>query len=252
MKDALQITPQSIKSLQTQIDSLKNVQVISELKYRAIEKQEVISQVNEFYDKSWSGLLWLIGILVGIFGLILPIISQLISNWNQRKNLKELTDTISNQLTNVFDSKLEELVEKYNEEVKRLEDEFAKRSDQLELMNNDAVFAAEAGNYALVAQSYYDKSNDFEGMYWMLASYFLYEKINYDKRANECLKIFIQTLNEYDNEEFNLNKEQLLHPQFENQDFDEVMQSIIDTEKDSIKESALELKKLLELKVIHK
>src|SRR5687768_15553974 len=106
MKDTIAANYQvQIKELQVQIDSLKNSEIINQLKYKAAEQHDVITSVNDFYDKSWNSLLWLIGILVGIFGLLLPIISQVISNWNQRKNLRDLTDAISTQLTEAFDLK---------------------------------------------------------------------------------------------------------------------------------------------------
>ena len=121
-----------ILKLQQQIDSLKNTKALDELKYRAIEHQEVINQVNDFYDKSWNSLLWLIGVLVAIFGLILPIISQLISASNQRKNLKELTDSLSVQLTETFNQKITLLEDANNNQISKLQDDFSQKTSELE------------------------------------------------------------------------------------------------------------------------
>ena len=80
MNDTLQKAIIQIDKLQHQVDSLKNSQALDQIKYRAIEHQTTVNQVKDFYSTSWTSLLWLIGILVGIVGLLLEQILTAIAN----------------------------------------------------------------------------------------------------------------------------------------------------------------------------
>ena len=121
MKDTLQIKNlnEKIIILQTKIDSLVNSDKIHKLQFDINQKQNIISQVNDFYDSAWLKLLFGITIL----GILVPYIAQ----YFQNKNLKDLTNFIQKQLKESFDSKLDELKEFNKQEM----------NDQMKILNEN-------------------------------------------------------------------------------------------------------------------
>ncbi len=59
---------------------------------------ELLSQVEQFYDRSWNKLIWFIGIGVAVVGIIMP----LLINWLQRQSLKEERQSIRDETTRII------------------------------------------------------------------------------------------------------------------------------------------------------
>jgi hypothetical protein len=116
-----------IAKLQQEIKALKDAQALDQVKYRAIEQQDVTLKVNDFYDKSWNKLLWLIGGLLAVFGVIAPIINQVF----QRRNLQDLTGVITKQIEDGFDQKLEILKSTNETELLKLTNQFSEKAEEL-------------------------------------------------------------------------------------------------------------------------
>jgi len=103
MNDSIQIKilNEKIQILQLKVDSLNNNAVLSKIQYELNDRQDIITQVNDFYDSAWLKLI----IVISILGILVPIIAQ----YFQRKNLKDLTEFIRKQMNDSFDSKIDEL-----------------------------------------------------------------------------------------------------------------------------------------------
>jgi hypothetical protein len=128
MKDTLQINllNQKINKLQITLDSINNSNSLRQLKYEVVQKQDIISQINDFYNSAWLKLI----IVITILGILLPLIVQ----YFQRKSLKDLTDFISKQMNDTFDLKIKEL-EIFNkieieESIKDLKDNLSRIEDE--------------------------------------------------------------------------------------------------------------------------
>ena len=103
MKDTIQtkLLNERIIVLQNKVDSLISSDKLHKLQFDVNQKQDLISQVNSFYDSAWLKLLFVITIL----GVLVPLIAQ----YFQRKSLKDLTTFIQNQLKESFDAKIDQL-----------------------------------------------------------------------------------------------------------------------------------------------
>ena len=126
MRDTIQtkLLNEKVIILQTKVDSLIYSDKIHKLQFDANQKQDIITQINTFYDSAWLKLLFVITIL----GILVPLIAQ----YFQRKSLRDLTDFIHNQLKENFDSKLNELKE-FNK--KELENQMKVLNENIELIN---------------------------------------------------------------------------------------------------------------------
>ena len=58
MKDTIQnvLLNERLNNLQVSIDSINKLSTIRQLKYEIVQKQDIISQINEFYDSAWLKL----------------------------------------------------------------------------------------------------------------------------------------------------------------------------------------------------
>ena len=148
MKDSIQtkLLNEKIIVLQTKVDSLINTDKLHKLQFDINQRQNIISQVNDFYDSAWLKLLFVITIL----GILVPLIAQ----YYQRKSLKDLTDFIQKQLKESFDTKLNELKD-YNKQ--EMEDQMKIFKDNINLVtikNKNLSTELEGAIYFLQGRSY--------------------------------------------------------------------------------------------------
>jgi hypothetical protein len=167
MNDSILIQKMNIKisELHASIDSIKQSSSINQLTYEMHQKQNLISQVNDFYDSAWLKLI----IVISVLGILVPIIAQ----YFQRKNLKDLTEFIRKQMNDSFDLKIQELkifnsqeiekvLDKLNSNIKSIEDKnqnFFKELDASTLYLQGRASVLDK-NYPLAIVSFL-KSADF-------------------------------------------------------------------------------------------
>ncbi len=149
MKDTIQtkLMNEKIIVLQTKIDSLITSDKLHKLQFDINQKQDIISQINTFYDSAWLKLLFVITVL----GILVPLIAQ----YFQLKSLRDLTDFIQNQLKESFDSKLIELKE-YNK--KEMKDQMEILNDNMEIIdakNKNLSIELEGAIYFLQGRTYF-------------------------------------------------------------------------------------------------
>ncbi len=153
MNDSIQIEilKNKIILLQSQFDSIAQSSSIRQIEYQLHEKQNVLSQVNDFYDSAWLKLI----IVISVLGIIIPIIAQ----YFQSKNLKDLTDFIQKQLNDGFNLRLTELKEFNSKEiansVSNLNTELAKMNER----NNILLKELDTSTYFLQGRSFMAEDN---------------------------------------------------------------------------------------------
>jgi Tfp pilus assembly major pilin PilA len=169
MNDSIQIQKinQKLELLQSKIDSLGQSATLKQLEFKLNEKQDVISQVNDFYDSAWLKLI----IIISILGIVIPLMAQ----YFQRKNLKELTTFIQNQMNNNFETKLKELKSFNKLEMEKSLIEFKDNIKDLENKNELLNSQVEASLFFLQGQQtfkskkYASSAKDFiiSSYYWL-------------------------------------------------------------------------------------
>ena len=81
------------------IDSLKLDNQLEKLAYKIDNQNNLINEVNNFYDSAWMKLI----VVITILGIIVPVLVQ----YFQRKNIQELIDGLKEK----FESKLDSIKE---------------------------------------------------------------------------------------------------------------------------------------------
>lgn len=134
-----------LEHLQLKIDSLDNSTSLNQIRYELNDRLDIISQVNEFYDSAWLKLI----IIISILGILVPIVAQ----YFQRKNLKDLSEFIRNQMNDSFDLKIDEL-KSFNElEMTRITSEFTNNISKLEEKNKNLLNELDASTFYLQGRS---------------------------------------------------------------------------------------------------
>lgn len=141
MKDTLQILTSRINQLELKLDSLNQNAEMQRLSYELNSKQDIISQVNEFYDSAWLKLI----IVISILGVLVPIVAQ----YFQRKNLNDLTEFIRNQMNDSFDRRIEELEEYNKSKIESELLEFKDKISDIEKQNKKTLIELDAITYYL-------------------------------------------------------------------------------------------------------
>ncbi|MCX6171958.1 MAG: hypothetical protein NT048_03860 [Flavobacterium sp.] len=147
MKDTLNLEnlKHKLTILQSSVDSLKHSNSLKQIEYELHDKQNIISQVNDFYDSAWLKLV----IVISILGILIPIIAQ----YFQRKNLQSLTEFIRNQMNDTIEFKIEEL-KNYNQlEIEKTIIDLKENLKVLEQKNNNITSKIEATLFFLQGQS---------------------------------------------------------------------------------------------------
>jgi len=143
MNDSIIIHKLSLKinNLQTSIDSLKQSSSIKQLTYELHQKQDVITQVNDFYDSAWLKLI----IVISILGILVPLIAQ----YYQRRNLQDLTEFIRKQMNDSFDMKINELKIFNQQEIHKSLIEYNSNLKAIENKNQKMLNELDASTYYL-------------------------------------------------------------------------------------------------------
>ena len=143
MKDSLQIENlrNKIVILEHNFDSIKRATSLQQIQYELHQKQDVISQINEFYDSAWLKLI----IVITILGILIPIIAQ----YFQQKNLKELTEFIRNQMNDGLELKINELKNYNQTEIDKTTLELNNNFKKLELKNQMLASEIDASGFSL-------------------------------------------------------------------------------------------------------
>lgn len=153
MNDSLQfeLLKEKILHLTSQVDSLKNVNSIQQLKYEVAQKQDVITHVNEFYDSAWLKLI----LVISVLGVIVPIVVQLF----QRKNLKELTEFISTQMNDSVEIRIRELKSFNKTEIESALVKYNKNLEEIESKNQRLLIELDANTFYLQGRALATEGN---------------------------------------------------------------------------------------------
>lgn len=246
MKDSLQQALIRIDHLQHQVDSLKNAQTLDQVKYRATEHQEVVNQVKEFYNDSFVNLLWLLGTLIVIIGILQPIIN----GWFQRKNLKELSTDISSGLQNVFQEKLNALEVSNIAQLVALKSELKLQRDELKEEQKELRIRTDADGYIHQGLRFLDKKEYKDYARFMLTAFILLKDLPPEQKTKSVLMNFISGIKELSADYLQVNKESLVHPSFQPESFDTLIKSILDDLEPIYSDAILNLKQTLRTKNI--
>ena len=90
-------------------DSIKQLKLHQE----PINGLDVLNNVNTFYDSSWNKLLWVLGILFAIIGVIMPIAIQIYQTWKINLDKSEF----KLEIEHAIQSAKQELIKEFNEEM---------------------------------------------------------------------------------------------------------------------------------------
>lgn len=161
MKDTIQIETlrNKILILEHNFDSIKKASSLQQIQYELHQKQDVISQINDFYDSAWLKLI----IVITILGILIPIIAQ----YFQQKNLKELTEFIRNQMNDGLDIKISELKNYNKTEIDKtileLNTSFKKLEHNNEMLTSeiDASLFFLQGQNSFGKKEFVDSTKDF-------------------------------------------------------------------------------------------
>lgn len=172
-----------VDHLQHQIDSLKNAQVLDQVKYRAIEHQEVVNQVNEFYDSAWTKLLFLIAVI----GVIVPFIIQ----WMQNRNFQFQQSEMIKNVSELFYRELDKFKEDNKKSIEALDVDFNKKFQDLIEENKHELGDLEANIYLTNANLFRrQKANDVAAAYYLFAAY-TRDKYKRETLALKNLQVFL-------------------------------------------------------------
>lgn len=165
-----------IHAIEEKLDSLKKINSLRQLEFELNQKQEIISQVNEFYDSAWLKLI----IVISILGVIIPVLFQFF----QRQNLKDLVEFIRNQVNDNFDLRIKEL-EKFNQsELQRISLELRDKLNYIESKNSALLSEIDGstfylqGKTSMINQEYSSAVSSFlrSALYYINSD--RYERVN--------------------------------------------------------------------------
>lgn len=177
--------------LQHTIDSIQLNQKLNELAYKVDNQNQIIAEVNSFYDSAWLKLIFVITLL----GVIIPIIAQ----YFQRKNFKDLTSFIDSQLKDSFDTKLNELKE-YNEtRMKASITNYENKINNLEQINQKTLIELDASTYYLQGRALFLENNWIGAIASHSRSALAFSKCNKPERTLPQLVNIKRSLNKIKN-----------------------------------------------------
>jgi hypothetical protein len=130
-----------INMLQNLIDSLNNLTDLNQMQFELNKKQDIITQVNSFYDSAWAKLI----IVISLLGVAVPLLIQYI----QRKDQKEKDEFMRKILTDNFNNQLSELKNSNKTEIDRTIEDYKKMITELEKKNEMIFNASEASTFFL-------------------------------------------------------------------------------------------------------
>jgi len=111
-----------------------------------MEPIEILQKVDEFYNSAWTKLL----IIVGIMGILFPIIFAIIQHWFL--GIRE--GAIKKELQSIFDVKLNEIKEKL---ISSIEEKFEEKSKEIIKLVKKETDLIDAGIYHVQANDSFEK-----------------------------------------------------------------------------------------------
>jgi len=203
MTDSLQVKhlTEKIELLQLRFDSIANNETLRQLEFRINEKQEVISQINDFYDSAWLKLLFVISLI----GVAIPMISQ----YFQKLNLKELASIIQKQTEDNFSVKLEQLEKsnktEYDNKLRELEqsnkEDIKKSLDSLNAKIRISHLNAEGSLFAAQAGRCYAGGDFNQACESSMVACEYYLEIGQKERAITNIENVIKSINAFERDE---------------------------------------------------
>jgi len=192
---------EKLELLQFKIDSVSKNETLRQLEFRLNEKQEIVSQINDFYDSAWLKLI----LAISVVGIIIPILAQ----YFQRQNLKELTSFIQKQMVDNFTTKLEQLEKsnktEFDKKLKQLEQsnkaDIKKSLDSLETKIKILHYNTEASLYVAQAGRCYEGNNFNEACESSMIACEFYLEIGTKDRVITSIENVIKSINMFEKEE---------------------------------------------------
>ncbi len=102
---------QVIQGMQAQIDSLGQIVQSS----MPVTDSQILGEVRDYYEDSWSDLKWTIGIVLTTLAVIIPILTTIIQKWNFKIEKKHIAQDVHNMVINGIDEKAEERLEEFSD-----------------------------------------------------------------------------------------------------------------------------------------
>jgi len=196
LNDSIQIENlrQKISLLQVKVDSLNQNATIKQIQFELGEKQDVINQINDFYDSAWLKLI----IVISVLGVIVPIIA----GYLQRKNLNDLTESIRKQMNDTFDSRIVELKEFNEKEMKVITQEFKNNISEIEKENKNLMTEIDASTFYLQGRAGVNSNNINLAIQSFFKAAHLWSKTKRPERVKVQFSNIQSCLKEINNKEF--------------------------------------------------
>lgn len=140
---------------------------------------DIIQQIEQFYNSAWDKLIMTGSIIFGVFGILIPIIFQLLQNRSLRLQEKEIKLDIGNQLAKQKKELQGEIKKEYQDEIKRLTEDFDNKAMGLQGMGHHLQ-----GNGYLRDKLYISATHDF---IWAAHSYLIAEDYHNLKTVTNLL-----------------------------------------------------------------
>lgn len=179
-----------INRLQIAIDSIKQDSFLKQLNFELHEKQDIITQVNDFYDSAWLKLI----IVISILGILVPIIAQ----YFQRRNLKDLAEFIRKQMNDGFELKINELKNFNKTEIEKSLERFKSDIKMVEAKNQTILTELDASTFYLQGRASVLGKEYTLAIPSFLRSAYLYLETDRPERSNVQfvnLKLCLKSIN---------------------------------------------------------
>lgn len=170
------------------------------------ETLEILSKVNEFYDTSWSKLIWLLTGAFAILGIFIPFIIQNYQKKKLKLNEEKLEAKVKSEIEEAKRKMSEEISKIIDTKIEQLKKDTEKTHDFFRglILQLNASQLIDSGKYidavqdTITAVDMYIKCNDLLGIRNSLESVeFCLKKLSKDEIINLQLEVdFLKILNE--------------------------------------------------------
>ncbi|MDD5223877.1 MAG: hypothetical protein PHE84_07790 [bacterium] len=138
---------------------------------------DIIQKVDAFYNSSWNHLLYIIIIMFGIVGIVVPLFIQWIQTKNFKEEKEDIKNTLESNITNKLKDQLNVNVEQQNNIIQSNLEEFGIKIEQSkELLKTELKDIVEKTRFDLEKQI-----NDvFGGVFFVQGTMLLAREIHKD------------------------------------------------------------------------
>lgn len=156
-----------IEQYQSQNDSLAiiiestkaNIESINAIKENQIDRI-ILNDVKSFYDTAWQNLIWFLTAIGALIGLVIPIVTNYIQR-SQFKNKEEKLLARIEELSNWFDSKVDNIEEQIDKATNEFQGISYLLINQIRLNAGDKVSAFAYGLEAVKYLMYTDVPSNY-------------------------------------------------------------------------------------------